>query len=102
MSNVVSLTERIEQRNQEKLQQELAYRESDENFWRVMEELDALNAEMLAEIEQEREEFLQFHEQFALRDGLDELSAKRWAREQLQARDRWNDEINRELGLTEE
>lgn len=102
MSNVIDFTKRIEQRNQERLQQELAYRESDENFLRVMEELDALNSEMLAEIEQEREEFLQFHEQFALKDGLDELSAKRWARERLQERDRWNDEINRKLGLTEE
>ena len=102
MSNVIDFTKRFEQRNQERLQQELAYRESDENFMRVMEELDALNSEMLAEIEQEREEFLQFHEQFALSDGLDPLSAKRWARERLQERDRWNDEINRKLGLTEE
>lgn len=102
MSNVIDFTKRFEQRNLERAQEELAYKESDENFWRVMEELDALNAEMLAEIEQEREEFLQFHEQFALRDGLDQVSAKRWAREQLAARDRWNDEINRKLGLTEE
>ncbi len=102
MSNVIDFSNRFEQRNLEKLQDNLMYKESDENFLRVMEELDKINREAWEEIEQEREEFLQFHERFALSDGLDELSAKRWAREQLQKRDRWNDEINRKLGLTEE
>jgi hypothetical protein len=102
MSNVIDFTKRFEQRNLERAQEELAYKESDENFLRVMAELDEINREAWLEIERERAEFLQFHEQFALRDGLDELSAKRWARERLQERDRWNDEINRKLGLTED
>ncbi len=45
MSNVIDFSNRFEQRNLEKLQENLMYKESDENFLRVMEELDKINRE---------------------------------------------------------